>query len=607
MFRLIDPAASSAGSEPRVTAVTVGGFNVYAGRVIPTGGHLAPLQPGRSSGLVLCCWSLGESMGPRNSSEPPAASTKQQLADLRERLETVESERDALRQQIAQSQDRYNDFLAKTLAGYALHEIICDADGQPCDYRFIEVNPAFEQLTGLRAEQVVGQTVKQVLPAIEPYWIETYGQVALEGKTTRFENYSQALDRHYEVVAYCPKPRQFACVFIDVSARQHLEERLRRAQKMEAIGTLAGGIAHDFNNLLTGILGAASLLKVKLDRAGPLANQAELIERAGLRAAELAGQLLDFARKTPLQHRSVQIGQVLNETVSILRRTVDKRIDIVERYEEDTDYVLGDPGQLQQVAMNLGLNAVEAMPDGGELTLTTETLQLDDRGCDIHPELAPGRHVMFSITDTGVGIPRKIRNRIFDPFFTTKQLRKGTGMGLATSYGIVRSHGGALEVSSEPGQGTTFKVYLPVTSQGSAPSERPPLLATPVADATVLVVDDEETVGAVVHAMLSELGYHMVITTSGKEALATYQSQGDEIQLVLLDLTMPVMAGASCFRLLREQDPGVKVLLTSGHALNGEAQRLLDEGALGFIQKPFTMITLGQAVAAALSGTQNDE
>jgi len=216
---------------------------------------------------------------------------------LRARIEELEREREDLLRRATESEGRYRDLFHSMLDGYALHEMLYDADGNPVDYQFLEVNPAFENLTGLRADDIVGKTLLEALPGSETYWIETYGKIALEGGTIRFENYSAVLDRHYEVVAYQPKPDHFACAFTDVTERRKLEEQVRHAQKMEAVGTLAGGVAHDFNNLLTGILGYANVLKLRAEPGDPVFKGAEVIERAAERAAELSQQLLGFAAR----------------------------------------------------------------------------------------------------------------------------------------------------------------------------------------------------------------------------------------------------------------------------------------------------------------------
>jgi two-component system, cell cycle sensor histidine kinase and response regulator CckA len=523
------------------------------------------------------------------------------LAKLRERVRQLEEEREELIDHALESEGRYRDLFHSMLDGYALHEMIYDNEGAPVDYRFLEVNPAFERLTGLDARDLVGRTLLEALPGSESYWIETYGKVARDGGTIRFENYFEPLDRHYEVVAYQPKPDHFACAFTDVTERRKLEEQVRHAQKMEAVGTLAGGVAHDFNNLLTGILGYANVLKLRAEPDDPVYKGADVIERAAERAAELSQQLLGFARKGKLQERPVDLRRVTADVVAIVSRTLDKRIDISQRTDGSEAVVSGDPGQLQQVLMNLAVNAADAMPDGGELTFGIRLVELDEAYCRTHPDATPGTYLQLSVSDTGVGIPEDVQDRIFEPFFTTKEPGKGTGMGLATTYGIVRNHEGFIQVYSEPGKGTTFKVYLPPNDDDDAPEWADmPSEEAYHGHGSLLVVDDEETVCQTVAEMLAEIGYDVKWVTSGREAVEIYDRFGSIIDLVILDWAMPEMSGEECFLALQALDPDVRALLVTGHAFNGAAQQLMDQGMIGFAQKPFVMGDLAKAVALAL-------
>ena len=523
-----------------------------------------------------------------------------QAADLRAQVEALQEEREQLQRQVQESAGRYRGLFGSMLDGYALHEMIYDDDGTPVDYRFLEVNPAFERLTGLNASDILGKRILSIMPDLEQYWLDTYGKISKEGGTIRFENYSQALERHFEVVAYQPVPGHFACAFTDVTDRMQLEEQVRQSQKMEAVGTLAGGIAHDFNNLLTGILGYANLLKLQATPGDSVFKGADVIERAAERAAELSQQLLGFARRGKLENRPVDLRRAIGDVIAILGRTINKRITIQQRFGEGSAVVSGDPGQLQQVLMNLAVNAVDAMPDGGELTFDVHAVELDEVYGRTHAYVEPGRYLMVSVADTGVGIPADVRERIFEPFYTTKDAGKGTGMGLATTYGIVKNHGGSIQVYSEVGQGTTFKMYLP-----PAEEEEPDWVDMPSTEAlrgtgSILVVDDEETVCQVVQSMLETAGYFVTTVTSGTEAVELYRREGQSFDLVILDWAMPGMDGQTCFRALRELDPQVRALLSTGHAFNGAAQEMLDEGMVGFVQKPFITRDLAKAVARAL-------
>jgi len=298
----------------------------------------------------------------------------------------------------------------------------------------------------------------------------------------------------------------------------------------------------------------------------------------------------------------VDLRRVIGDVVAILSRTVDKRITIAQRIDSDDTVVTGDPGQLQQVLMNLAVNAADAMPDGGELTFGVRRVELDEAYCRLHPDAKPGAHLQLSVRDTGAGIPEEVQERIFEPFFTTKEAGKGTGMGLATTYGIVRNHEGTIQLYSEPGEGTTFKVYLPLVDDEQPDWEDMPSEEAFRGQGSLLVVDDEETVCQTVAEMLKDVGYDVKWVTSGAEAIELYERYGSTIDLVILDWAMPGMSGEQCFLTLKQLDPDVRALLVTGHAFDGAAQQLMDLGMVGFAQKPFVVADLAKAVARALKG-----
>jgi PAS domain S-box-containing protein len=379
-----------------------------------------------------------------------------------------------------------------------------------------------------------------------------------------------------------------------------LEVQLRQSQKMEAIGRLAGGVAHDFNNLLTGILGYANLLKEKSDPGDNIFQAAEMIERAAGRAAQLTGQLLGFARKGKHQNVPVDLTGTIHEVIGLLKHTIDKNIVIRQRLRAHPASVLGDPGQMQQVILNLAVNARDAMPLGGELCFETDLVELDSSYCRTYAGATPGQYYMVSITDTGCGIPLEIQDRIFEPFFTTKEPGKGTGMGLAMVYGIVKNHGGSIRVHSEVRQGTTFKVYLPVPAESPDSQVISQEIALAPGIGRILVVDDEEMVRTVTKEMLSSLGYQVVTVSDGQEAVEYYRGFGTEIDLVIIDMIMPKLGGRDCFRALKAINPSVKAILATGYDRNGAAQEILNAGMLGFVQKPYQMSQLSEVIANVL-------
>ena len=383
-----------------------------------------------------------------------------------------------------------------------------------------------------------------------------------------------------------------------------LEERLRQAQKLEAIGTLAGGVAHDFNNLLTGILGYTWLLKQSAAPAGEVYKAATVIENAAERAAELTRQLLDFARRGRHEEVPVDLEGLVREVTELLGRTLDKAIAVHLDLRAGHPLVLGDPGQLHQTLLNLAINARDAMPAGGELFFETYLLADARVPRRAHPRLRPGSHLVLTVRDTGHGIPPQQLARIFDPFFTTKEQGQGSGMGLAIVYGIVQAHGGAIEVESQAGHGATFRIYLPLLGEAARltaaqrAAGRMPEAARGMG--LVLVVDDEELVRALAKELLSGLGYEVLTARDGIEALERYRERAADIDLVLLDLVMPRMGGRECLRALRRIDPQVRVLFSSGWPLDEGLQGVQAEGAVGFLPKPYQMAVLAEAVARAL-------
>ncbi len=372
----------------------------------------------------------------------------------------------------------------------------------------------------------------------------------------------------------------------DIRERQRLSEQLRQAEKLTAIGQLAGGVAHDFNNQLAGILGYAELLAKRL-HDDVLRRYADGIIRSALRASDLTRQLLAFARKGRNLSVPTDPGRLVQEVVDLLQHSIDKRIEIRQHLEAHQAQVLGDPTQLQNALLNLGLNARDAMPQGGVLTFTT---RLSTNGPD---------QVEIMVSDTGVGMDAAVRQRLFEPFFTTKQAGKGTGLGLAAVYGTVQNHSGSISVASEPGRGSTFTIRLPRLLEPPSSSSRPTTVRTPLPRKTarILVIEDEEIVRSMVEELLGELGYQVISAPDGETAIARFQAEWRDLDLVLLDLILPRISGAELFASLRQIDPGVRVVVSSGYSLDGTAQELIDAGAIGFVQKPYQ----GEQIAAALA------
>jgi signal transduction histidine kinase len=386
---------------------------------------------------------------------------------------------------------------------------------------------------------------------------------------------------------------------MDAEARHRaLEERLRQSEKMEAIGRLAGGIAHDFNNQLAGIMGFAELL---LDSLGDdsLRKYADNILKASRRAAGLTRKLLTFARKSSIVKAPTDIHAVIGEVVALLQHSIDKRIDIALHLDAQPSEIQGDPSQLPNALLNLALNARDAMPQGGLLTLATATVQRGRRTEGL--DLDPGPYLRITVTDTGVGMDAETRRHLFEPFFTTKGPGEGTGLGLASVYATVRSHGGDLVVESAPGCGTTIQVFLPF---GIAAPQIVAVDAAPLrfpASGRILLLDDEELVRDLAAGILRDAGYQVVTGADGEDALRRFGLAQQPFDLVILDLMMPRLGGRDTFAAMRRIDPSVRVLVVSGLPLDGEAQLVLDEGAAGFLSKPFERAELLRKVADAIA------
>ncbi|HKI49911.1 MAG TPA: response regulator, partial [Desulfobacteria bacterium] len=379
----------------------------------------------------------------------------------------------------------------------------------------------------------------------------------------------------------------------DITDRERIKHHLQHAEKMEAVGTLAGGMAHDFNNLLMGILGNASLVQMDLPPNNPHCERLKHIEEYVESGSKLTRQLLGFARGGKYEVEELRLNDVVEKTSHMFGRT-KKEIRIHASYEKKEETVNADQGQIEQVLLNMYVNAWHAMPTGGDLYIKTENVTVDE-GHIRAQQGKQGRYLRISITDTGVGMDEKTQKRIFEPFFTTKEMGRGSGLGLASAYGIIKNHGGFIDVYSEKGNGTTFSIYLPTVNlekRGSEGVREETAMKIQKGEGTVLVVDDEEMIVDVGTQVLERIGYSVLVARSGEEALKVYREKESVIDMVILDMIMPGMGGGKTFEGLKGIDPSVKVILSSGYSMNAQTTEILNRGCRGFIQKPFTMAEL---------------
>ncbi len=402
---------------------------------------------------------------------------------------------------------------------------------------------------------------------------------------------------HSTVIYRDGKPAGHRGFVIDMSEKKNLENQLLRAQKMEAIGTLAGGIAHDFNNLLMGILGNISLIILQIDQKHPIYDRLKSMEGYVQRGSDLTKQLLGFARGGKYEVRPTDLGRFIKESSELFGRT-KKEIRIHHKTQEGLWTVEVDQGQMEQVLLNLYVNAWHAMPHGGDLYISEENVILDNVSVSPY-EIAPGNFVRVTVTDTGIGMDEAIKSRIFEPFFSTKERGRGTGLGLASVYGIIKNHGGFIHVESEKDIGTSFIIYLPASNK-AVEEEHVPKDDVQAGQETVLLIDDEEMIIDIGSKMLESLGYKVMSATGGRTGLRTYEKDRDKIDLVILDMIMPDLSGKETFDALRRMNPSVRVLLSSGYSLDSQAEEIMQSGCKGFIQKPFTMAELSKKIRGIL-------
>lgn len=515
-------------------------------------------------------------------------------------------------QEVRKSEKRFRDLFD------SINDLIYSQD---LEGRFLSLNQAIARTFGYQVEELLGKKAAELmLPEHREGFEEDYlktlkekgthegiGQYRTRSGELRYLEYRSTLVRPEDGEPYISgSGRDVTERFLTERKMQRLQQQLQQAQKMEAIGTLAGGVAHDFNNILQAMSGYVEMVTLggglKKDDRQRLGQVSELVSRA----SDLIRQLLTFSRRLEPEMRLMDLNREVRQAADILERTIPKMIHIETRLAEELYPVKGDQAQLEQILLNLGANARDAMSEGGRLSLSTENMFLDQAFCQQNPGVKPGPYVLLTVSDTGHGMDQEVIDQIFDPFFTTKPVGEGTGLGLSTVYGIIKSHGGHIFCQSSPGQGTAFRMYLPAAEPDQEWSASQTQSADELVDVTsgaaILVVDDERDIINSVSECLEQAGSRVLTASSGEEALRLQKEFAGKLDLVILDIGMPGMGGHACLRELKQREPGLKVLISSGYFSEGQIKNLLKQGAHGYLTKPYKLTDLMAKVNDLLKG-----
>jgi PAS domain S-box-containing protein len=475
---------------------------------------------------------------------------------------------------------------------------------------YLDANETFERITGYRREEIVGRGWSQVRLWADPHERDkALNRILKEGRLRNFEFVFRKKSGELGTGLLSAELIEIGgqqCAItasVDITERIRLEMQLRQAQKLEGLGRLAGGVAHDFNNLLMVINGYSDFVLKKLAAEDPLYLPIQEINKAGERAASLTKQLLAFSRKQIIEPKPLDLNAIVNDAERMFQRLIGEDIELAISLDPLLGQIMADPAQIQQVLMNLIINARDAMVDGGKLEISTKNIDIDERGAGAHPDGGPGRYVLMTVTDTGIGMSEETIQRIFDPFFTTKRQDTGTGLGLAMVYGAVRQSGGWIEVSSQPGHGASFRIYLPrIDGRPVQDSVRSTLTRTLYGGETVLIVEDQEDVRRLIRTILESYGYRVLVAENGIEALRLTEEHPAEIHLLLTDIILPGMNGKTLSEQMRVLLPKLKVIFISGYPEDVISRRGVLEQDVAYLPKPFSPERLAVKVREVLGG-----
>ena len=520
---------------------------------------------------------------------------KEELKAINRELQRKIEEQRQSEEALKESEERYRRIFDNIQDVY--YEVALDGT-------VLEISPSIESVSSYQMDELIGAPIARVL-AVPGSGDALLKEILEKGKVVNAEvmltdkdgapfpcEVNMTLETDEQ-----GSPTKLIGSLRDITARKRLEAGLLHMQKLESIGTLAGGIAHNFNNILMAIQGRVSLMMMDKDHAHPDLKYLKGIEEAVYQAADLTRGLLGFAQGGKYQVRPTDLNELMENEIRMFGQT-KREIRVHGQYAEGLWTAEVDQGQMRQALLNLFVNAWQAMPGEGDLSVQTENVRIGGKEASSF-EVEPGPYVRISVTDTGVGMDEAIREKIFEPFFTTHDVGEGTGLGLSSVYGIVKNHGGFIQVSSRKGEGSTFTIHLPASESPNSEQEKQEE-GIVNGEGTVLLVDDEELITDVGSQMLEMLGYRVLTARSGREALNLYAIHRDDVALVVLDMIMPGMGGGETFDRLKEFAPDVKVLLSSGYTIEGQAQEILDRGCNGFIQKPFNLEDLSRQVREAL-------